>query len=705
MTVKPSRHMPAMAVGMAALLAAASPGALAATQSQIDQAIQDGLAWLATQQNGSGSFGASGGAFPLAWTAAAVLAFENEGHFPGGGTLYSGNVERGLDFILSNARLMAIGPQPAGDPDSDGDGIGVSWWDQTNSREVYETGMIMQALIASSTPNRVVTSGGPCHGWTYRQVMEDVVDWAAFGQVDAGAGRGGWRYWANYGNSDNSTAQWPVLGLVAAEQWGIHAPQFVKDELNLWIDYIQNDASGGSGYDQPDYLVNESKTGGLLVQMMYVGDDRNTARAQAAIGYLNAHWAMPPNSWDGNKGQPYAMFSIFKGLELMGVTTIPNAPAPPQTTPAGDWYGDYTDHLVQAQNADGSWSGYSSWDQWLATGWYIVILQATVFPVEVDLDLPDCACDGGYAFDVTWSVERFPADGTLTVLEDGVAVAAVTLDDFQGTATQTFLVEEDTPGAHAWRAVLVVTSEGGAEASAEDQGMINVCETPQVAGIPDQVAPFQTFDLDDYLTYGGGLPISWAVSGVPPDWSVSVDAANEVAITAPPGASDPVNLTFTVSVACCAGVVCASSDIATFVPNQPPDCSGAFASTAILWPPNHRWVPIEVLGVVDPDGDAVVITVNAIWQDEPVDTSGDPGGDGSFTPDGAGVGGSVVLVRAERCGSKQVPGNGRVYHLAFTADDGRGGICQGEVLVGVPHDVRDIPVDDGALFDSTALLP
>ena len=52
-----------------------------------------------------------------------------------------------------------------------------------------------------------------------------------------------------------------------------------------------------------------------------------------------------------------------------------------------------------------------------------------------------------------------------------------------------------------------------------------------------------------------------------------------------------------------------------------------------------------------------------------------------------------------------MPGNGRVYHVGFTADDRWGGTCSGKVLVGVPHDVKDSPVDDGALYYSTALVP
>ena len=105
------------------------------------------------------------------------------------------------------------------------------------------------------------------------------------------------------------------------------------------------------------------------------------------------------------------------------------------------------------------------------------------------------------------------------------------------------------------------------------------------------------------------------------------------------------------------------------------------------------------MGVTDPDGDPVTITIDSIFQDEEVDTIGD----GSFAPDGQGVGTDSAEVRAERVGTKKVPGNGRVYHIYFTADDGMGGACSGEVLVGVPHDQGKglIPVDEGPLYDST----
>src|SRR5438132_8024004 len=46
------------------------------------------------------------------------------------------------------------------------------------------------------------------------------------------------------------------------------------------------------------------------------------------------------------------------------------------------------------------------------------------------------------------------------------------------------------------------------------------------------------------------------------------------------------------------------------------------------------------------------------------------------------VGGPIATLRAERNGE----GDGRVYHVGFLADDGRGGQCRGTVTVCVPRD-------------------
>ena len=134
--------------------------------------------------------------------------------------------------------------------------------------------------------------------------------------------------------------------------------------------------------------------------------------------------------------------------------------------------------------------------------------------------------------------------------------------------------------------------------------------------------------------------------------------------------------------------------------NTPPDCSAAAPSTSALWPPDHQFVPVAVQGVTDADGDQVAVTIAAIRQDEPVNATGD----GDSAPDGKGIGTAAAELRSERAaGTKKLPANGRVYHVSFAADDGRGGTCSGEVLVGVPFSMGKTPpfIDDGALYDST----
>ena len=84
--------------------------------------------------------------------------------------------------------------------------------------------------------------------------------------------------------------------------------------------------------------------------------------------------------------------------------------------------------------------------------------------------------------------------------------------------------------------------------------------------------------------------------------------------------------------------------------------------------------------------------VTSVTQDEPVNGLGD----GDTSPD-AVLQGSAVLLRAERAGG----GNGRVYQVMFTADDGGvDGRCTGTVTVCVPHDRQDTCSDDGLRYNS-----
>jgi hypothetical protein len=128
--------------------------------------------------------------------------------------------------------------------------------------------------------------------------------------------------------------------------------------------------------------------------------------------------------------------------------------------------------------------------------------------------------------------------------------------------------------------------------------------------------------------------------------------------------------------------------------NDPPACQLGRADPASLWPPNHRMVPIQIVGITDPNNNSVVISFTQVTQDEPVNGQGD----GDTSPD-AVIGENSLLVRAERAEK----GNGRVYHISFTADDGQGGVCSGTAATGVPNSMKPgtSAVDGGQLYDST----
>jgi len=135
------------------------------------------------------------------------------------------------------------------------------------------------------------------------------------------------------------------------------------------------------------------------------------------------------------------------------------------------------------------------------------------------------------------------------------------------------------------------------------------------------------------------------------------------------------------------------NDVSSFDSAVVATSSSSPTITNIGTSPSHKTVEIGLSGVTDPDGDPITLTIDGITQDEPTTGSGQ----GDKSPDGFGIGTDSALVRAERLGT----GDGRIYEISFTADDGNGGMCSSSVFVGVPHDNKKDPIDSGQFFDST----
>lgn len=375
-----------LALVAAAAVALMPLQANAATEAEKQLAIDRGLAHLAATQQGGG-YWAYGGYEPAA-TAAALLAFQEHGYLAGGGT-YGSNVTNGLNYLFSTATV----------------GSGGVYWAGEDS---YQTGLALTAIATTGTPGATIV-GGPLNGMTHLQVAQAVVDYFVAGQIPVdhvsggvnvsaeGWVSGGWGYGA-YGTGaatrpDNSTSQWPVVGMLfAKDRLGIAIPAGVTAKLANWVSYIQ-DANGASGYDAPGSIDDESKTGGLLVEMKMLGLAPGNADVNAAIAYLNANWQNGPSgTWFGNFGHPYAMWSIYKGLETQVgldvtsaqyITNLHTNPGDLDNPNHGwNWWEDYCEWLVNNQTVydsgnKGYWGGYSYWGDPLSTAWDVNILLAT----------------------------------------------------------------------------------------------------------------------------------------------------------------------------------------------------------------------------------------------------------------------------------------------------------------------------------------
>ncbi|MEE8466214.1 MAG: hypothetical protein V3S68_07010 [Dehalococcoidia bacterium] len=362
----------ALVVGVSFLLGTGGSSATAASDEEIENSIQNGLAWLAAEQAPDGSWGDWGWSAEAA-TGLAVLKFEERAPELGFDAfdpdyIYHQQVEDGLNHLFSNSATAG----------------GLVWIAGPSGYYTYNTGIAMMALAASRAPGRVVGPlGSAVDGWTYEQVLTAMLDWMEDAQNDGGCEIGGWGYGANnIGWSDQSNTGYATMGIGFAIApvfgFGLTVDPNVLDKLGIYIDNIQR-PDGGSDYlpincgawDASNIL----RTGNLLYEMALVGRPLADPTVQAAVGYLQDNWV----GWD-----PQAAFTMMKGLEAYRIDIL---------TVGGmdiDWFDEISTIIVDYQNPDGSWPEW--WGLHLDTAWNLLTLERVVPPVE---GLPGRMTGGG----------------------------------------------------------------------------------------------------------------------------------------------------------------------------------------------------------------------------------------------------------------------------------------------------------------------
>jgi hypothetical protein len=227
----------------------------------------------------------------LGSTGAAVQAWENQGHKPGGDhdtNPYVEDVRRGMNFILSKSHPYPIYVEDGRDPDTLVNGYGIHSIYQS---QLYETGIVLMALASSGDLNLTSEVGGfGMYGRSYGDIAQDMTDFLSFAQNEPNVGvwRGGWRYGPNYDQSDMSVTQWPVIGMEAAESnYGIIVPQYVKEELQIYLTEDQ-DSDGGFGYTAPG--GNVARTGAGIACLAWIGAAPDDFSVTNAINFIDNNW-------------------------------------------------------------------------------------------------------------------------------------------------------------------------------------------------------------------------------------------------------------------------------------------------------------------------------------------------------------------------------------------------------------------------------
>jgi hypothetical protein len=212
-----------------------------------------------------------------------------------------------------------------------------------------------------------------------------------------------------------STAQWPPLGMLAAEEnMNSTVPEFVRTELEIWLNAAQNTAlnndNGGFAYILPNSTTwyNITKAAAGIICHEFLGTPLTDPRVESAIGFVYRHWNDTGTSWDHTKllGNSYGMYGLMKAMripqpDILHVTEY-DYTSGTQTANDFDWY--YTpagqiqqgmaSYTVSTQQVDGSWHDVVGSNQVFnafCTGWRVLILLKglTVIPPVAEI----CDCD------------------------------------------------------------------------------------------------------------------------------------------------------------------------------------------------------------------------------------------------------------------------------------------------------------------------
>ena len=235
------------------------------------------------------------------------------------------------------------------------------------------------------------------------------------------------------------------------------------------------------------------------------------------------------------------------------------------------------------------------------------------------------------------------------------------------------------PGQGFFHLVARAFDEAGQVDAADSRFFIDspcAIQPPTADAGPDQVVECASPEGTTVTLDGSG---SSDPGGNPLTYDWRDEDGNQVGTTAVVDVVLPLGtFTFTLTVDNGQGGTDSDSVDVTVQDTTPPALDGLAASPDLLWPPNHKMVPVALSATaVDACDPAPVVQIVGVTSSEPVTGPGD-----ETAPDWMITGPLSVDLRAERLGQ----GEGRVYTIEVEAADASGNAATYTTEVLVPHD-------------------
>lgn len=308
------------------------------------EAIDNGLAYLARQQNDDGSFGIGHNRGNIAYTSIAGLAFMAGGHQPGRGK-YGHVVRKALDNVISledrNIRGYLHNP--------------VS----NIHGPMYGHGFAMLFL-------------GEAHGTVtdpvQREKLRGCLSRAVEMTIKCQNNQGGWRYHPRPDDADISATICQIMALRSARNAGFTVPKSVADKCIKYVKSCQDPGTGGFRYQPQGGPPGFARTA-AGIDALYSSGLYEAKELEQALNYLKKFKPGAGNAGGGIFGnletQVHYHYGHYYAAQAMWIA-------------GGDywkeWFPAIRQELLSTQRPDGSW-GSNQFSNEYATGMSLIILQ------------------------------------------------------------------------------------------------------------------------------------------------------------------------------------------------------------------------------------------------------------------------------------------------------------------------------------------